>query len=62
MEYKVNGKFKMGYTWEKFTKNVSSQNKKNAIEKIYSIIGSQHHLERRLIKIENVSEINTKDE
>lgn len=52
----VTGQFKAGHYWEKFTKQVESQNEKNAVEKLYSTLGSQHHLERRLIKIENVAE------
>ncbi len=56
MDFIVKGTFKAGEKWERFTKTVSSQNKKNATEKIYSLIGSEHGLERRLIKIESAEE------
>lgn len=61
MDYEIKGKFKTGHTWGNFTKKISSLNKKNAIEKTYSIIGSNHHLERRLIKIENILELEHKE-
>ncbi|MBO4302560.1 50S ribosomal protein L18a [Methanosarcinaceae archaeon] len=51
----IKGQFKTGFDWEKFTKTVESLNEKNAVEKVYSTIGSQHGLPRRLIRIESVS-------
>ncbi|VVB89685.1 50S ribosomal protein L18Ae [uncultured archaeon] len=56
MDFTVKGTFKAGLKWEHFTKKVTSQNKKNAVDKAYSLIGSEHGLERRLIKIEGVEE------
>ncbi|MEA1944800.1 MAG: 50S ribosomal protein L18Ae [Euryarchaeota archaeon] len=55
-EIVVSGTFKAGSNWEQFTKIVSSQNKKNAIEKVYSLIGSEHGLKRNLIRIAEVDE------
>lgn len=52
----VTGTFKAGNAWEKFTKNVESQNEKNAIEKTYSTIGSKHRVKRSCVKIENIAE------
>jgi large subunit ribosomal protein LX len=52
----VKGKFKAGLTWEKFTKNVESQNSKNAEDKVYSIFGSKHGIKRRQLKIESIEE------
>ncbi len=54
--YVVKGTFKAGHEWEKFTKNVESQNEKNAQEKVYSIFGSKHSIKRFLIKIDSVVE------
>ncbi len=48
------GSFKAGRSWERFTKRVSSNNEKNAAEKLYSLIGSEHGLKRRMIRIESV--------
>lgn len=57
MDFTVKGTFKAGLKWEHFTKKVASQNKNNAMEKVYSLIGSEHGLKRRLIKIEGVEEV-----
>lgn len=54
--FKVKGSFKAGIKWENFTKSVTSQNKKNAIEKVYSLFGSKHKLKRTFIKINSVEE------
>jgi large subunit ribosomal protein LX len=52
----VQGQFKAGVQWEKFSKEVDAANKKNAEEKVLSDIGSRHKVERRLVKIESVKE------
>ncbi len=57
MDFTVKGTFKAGLRWEHFSKKVTSQNKNNAIEKAYSLIGSEHGLARRLIRIEGVEEV-----
>lgn len=54
--YIVKGTFKAGQKWEPFTKNLESQNEKNAQEKVYSIFGSKHNIKRFLIKIDSVIE------
>ncbi len=53
----ISGTFKAGSSWERFTKTVSSQNEKNAIEKVYSLIGSENKLKRNFIKIASTTEI-----
>jgi large subunit ribosomal protein LX len=55
--FEIKGKFKTRFFWEKFTKIIESENEKNALEKTYSVIGSQHGLKRRNIVIENVAEV-----
>lgn len=55
--YVVKGTFKAGHDWETFTKNVESQNEKNARDKVYSIFGSKHGIKRYLIKINSVAEM-----
>ncbi len=52
----VKGTFKAGHSWERFTKNVESQNEKNALEKVYSTFGSKHGIKRSYIKIESIAE------
>jgi len=53
----ITGKFKPGFYWEKFTKTIESENEKNALEQVYSVIGSKHGLKRRSIIVESVSEV-----
>ncbi|NOR59464.1 MAG: 50S ribosomal protein L18a [Methanosarcinales archaeon] len=53
--YIISGRFKAGRTWEKFTKKVASQNEKNAKDKVYSLIGSEHNLKRNLIQLESTT-------
>jgi large subunit ribosomal protein LX len=57
MDFTVKGTFKAGLKWEHFSKKITSQNKNNAMDKAYSLIGSEHGLKRRLIKIERVEEV-----
>jgi large subunit ribosomal protein LX len=52
--FQIIGSFRAGRSWERFTKKVSSNNEKNAAEKLYSLIGSEHGLKRRMIRIESV--------
>jgi large subunit ribosomal protein LX len=52
--FQLTGSFKAGRSWERFTKKVSSNNEKNAAEKLYSLIGSEHGLKRKMIRIESI--------
>jgi len=55
--FEIKGKYKgglVGKTWLPFCKVVESQNEKNAVDKVYSIMGSEHGLKRDLIKIDEV--------
>jgi large subunit ribosomal protein LX len=58
--FEVKGKFKgtkIGKSWLPFTKMVESQSEKGAVEKVFSLIGSEHGLKRNLIKIDGVSAV-----
>ncbi len=52
--FQITGSFKAGRSWERFSKRVSSNNERNATEKLYSLIGSEHGLKRNLIRIESI--------
>jgi len=55
--FEIKGRYKgglVGKTWLTFSKKVDSQNEKNAIGKVYSLMGSEHGLKRGLIKIDEV--------
>lgn len=53
----VKGKFKAGNSWANFTKQIASQNEKNATDKVYSVFGSKHGIKRREIEIESIVEM-----
>jgi len=54
--FQITGSFKAGRSWERFTKKLSSNNERNAAEKLYSLIGSEHGLKRKMIRIESIEE------
>ena len=56
-KFEIRGKYKgglVGKTWLVFSKVVESQNEKNAVNKVYSLMGSEHGLKRDLIQINEV--------
>ena len=56
--YRVFGTFRMApRTWQKFEKEVEAGSREEAIEKVYSILGSNHKVKRVHIKIEGVEKI-----
>ncbi len=62
MMFEVSGKFKNVGGWLPFRKVVEAHNEKFAIEKTYSLIGSNHKVKRNLIKIESVKKVEEKAE
>ncbi len=58
--FEIRGQYKgglVGKTWLPFSKVVESQNEKNAVNKVYSLMGSEHGLKRGLIKINEVKAV-----
>jgi len=58
--FEIKGRYKggiVGKTWLSFSKSVESSNEKNAISKVYSLMGSEHGLKRGLIKIDEVKAV-----
>ena len=53
-EFEIQGKFKVGNVWQKFSKVLESQNEKNAVEKVLSLLGSEQGVKRNFIKIDEV--------
>ncbi len=48
-------------TWQKFRKEVRAVNPQHAIEYVYSVLGSNHKLRRKHIRIEKVEEISLEE-
>lgn len=44
-------------TWQKFTQEIRALSEKEALEKLYSLLGSRHKLKRHHIKILEIREI-----
>ncbi|MHA1130032.1 MAG: 50S ribosomal protein L18Ae [Candidatus Helarchaeota archaeon] len=55
--FRVNGKFKRNRKSQEFVKIIKGMRKEDIEEYILSTIGSQHHVKRYQIKIQNVEEI-----
>ena len=53
--FSIQGRFQSGIQWAPFKMEMEAQNSELAIEHCYSNFGSQHHLKRRQIIIEEVS-------
>jgi len=60
MKFEIQGRLKggiVGKTWNSFSKEIECSSEKNAIEKIYSLMGSKHGLKRNEIKIDGVKTV-----
>lgn len=55
--FRIKGHFKKKKKKLEFIKEVPSNSKDRAIERLYSELGSKHAVKRNLIKISNVEEI-----
>ena len=52
--FKVSGTFLMGRDMQPFTKEVAAENKDEAKELVYSIMGSKHGVKRFRIEIKDI--------
>ncbi|MCD6513130.1 MAG: 50S ribosomal protein L18a [Thermoplasmata archaeon] len=59
--YRIEGKFLMGKKWQPFVKEVIGNSEDEAMERIFSILGSRHRVKRRMIEIASIKEL-SKDE
>ncbi|MEM0350277.1 MAG: 50S ribosomal protein L18Ae [Archaeoglobaceae archaeon] len=55
--FEIRGYYKDQDGWKKFSKIINAKSEKLAIEKLYSIIGSNHKVKRHLIKIEEIKKV-----
>jgi len=59
--YRVEGYMMISHdrlpTWQKFVKEVRALNEKQALEYVYSVLGGNHKVKRKQIKIVSVREI-----
>ncbi|MFP4001157.1 MAG: 50S ribosomal protein L18Ae [Thermoplasmata archaeon] len=62
--HKVMGKFRMSNKkgeWQRFSKEVVSENEEEAIDKIYSLFGSKHRVKRTNIEIYDTEKVDEED-
>ncbi|WP_456328366.1 50S ribosomal protein L18Ae [Archaeoglobus sp.] len=57
MKFEVEGVFRNGMVWQKFRKVVEAHNERFALEKVYSLLGSNHKVKRNLIKIKSIKAV-----
>jgi large subunit ribosomal protein LX len=55
--FQVKGDFVMGAQKKKFKKEIVGNDAENAMEMVYSILGSKHNVKRSKITIESIVEI-----
>jgi len=55
--FRVSGEFMMGKGWQPFSKECASENEKECAELICSILGSNHKVKRKFIRIRTVERI-----
>ena len=55
--YRISGKMRLQFEWARFTKEIRALKKEHALEKLYSLLGSNHKVKRSMIVIEKIEEI-----
>jgi large subunit ribosomal protein LX len=55
--FKINGTFRKGGRDLVFSKEITTLNKDQAVDRVYSLMGSNHKVKRSQIEITNVEEL-----
>ena len=55
--FRVEGMFRMGERWQKFAKEIDAGSEEEAVEKTYSLLGSNHKVKRVHVKIGKVMRV-----
>ncbi len=59
--FRIQGKFVMGENLKPFTKELKALKEEDIYERLYSEIGSKHHIGRYQVKIEKIEEISAEE-
>lgn len=63
--YRIEGYMLVGHdrapTWQKFVKEVRALSERQALEQVYSVLGSNHKVRRKQIRIAKVEEISVNE-
>ena len=57
----ISGTFRMGERTQPFSKEVLCENKVDGRERLLSVLGSKHKVQRRFIKIDKMEEVKPDD-
>lgn len=55
--FKIEGEFLMGRKWQKFAKEIASNDEDTALERLLSDMGGRHRAKRKNIKISSITEL-----
>ncbi len=55
--FEIRGIYKDADGWKRFKKLINAEKESMAVEKLYSLIGSNHKVKRNLIKIEEIKKV-----
>ncbi len=55
--FRISGKMRLKLDWIPFSKEIRALKEEHALEKLYSLLGSNHKVKRNLIVIEKVEVI-----
>ncbi|MFN3383891.1 MAG: 50S ribosomal protein L18Ae [Archaeoglobaceae archaeon] len=55
--FEIRGIYKDIDGWKRFKKLIKAEKESLAVEKLYSLIGSNHKVKRNLIKIEEIKKV-----
>lgn len=59
--FRVTGRFKMGSSWTRFSKETAAESADDARERVVSTLGSKHRIKRSLVEIDEVEEVQVDD-
>lgn len=54
-KFVIKGKMNTGFGWENFRKNIEAEEKEQALDRTFCMLGGCHGLKRNRIKIESVT-------
>ena len=52
--FRITGKMRLQFEWARFTKEIRALKEEHALEKLYSLLGSNHKVKRNMIVIEKI--------
>ena len=55
--FRISGKMRLNIDWVPFSKEIRALKEEHALEKLYSLLGSNHKVKRNLIVIEKIEVI-----